>query len=111
MFLRESLSPRWTIVEQSRRGTLIAGSTLTKIATISVWLNWITGLEILWPADIGGATVELEILDAPSGKQQAALINADKATLLNEVQAMIAIGHACQSIEESADWGASIVGE
>ncbi|MDF1838415.1 MAG: hypothetical protein P1V35_11135 [Planctomycetota bacterium] len=74
-------------------------------------MNWITGLGLLWPVDVGGATVELEILDATTGEQLAALINADKATLLNGIQAMVAIGHACQSVEESAHWVGAVVGQ
>ncbi len=110
-FLRESLTPRWQVLDVPRPGALIVRSTLTEIDTINVPLNWITGLGLLWPVDVGGATVELEILDATTGEQLAALINADKATLLNGIQAMIAIGHACQSVEESANWVGAVVGD
>ncbi len=110
-FLRESLTPRWQVLDAPRPGALIVRSTLTEIDTINVPLNWITGLGLLWPVDVGGATVELEILDATTGEQLAALINADKATLLNGIQAMIAIGHACQSVEESANWVGAVVGD
>ena len=110
-YLRESLSPRWRVIEAPREGALVVRSTLTEIDTINVPLNWITGLGVLWPVDVGGATVELEILDANTGEQLAAIVNADKATLLNSIQAMIAIGHACQSIEETANWVGSTVGE
>lgn len=110
-FLQESLGDRWTVLDEPRDGALIVRSTLTEIDTINVVLNWVTGLGILWPVDVGGATVELEIVDAASGEQLAALINADKATLWNGLQAMVTIGHACQAVEETAMWVGATVGE
>ncbi len=111
IFLRDSLAPRWVVSDEPREGALIVRSTLTEIDTIHVVLNWITGLGLLWPVDVGGATVELEIVDAVTGEQLAAIINADKATLWNGLQAMVAIGHACQSVEETAMWVGATLGE
>ena len=103
-FLRDAVGGRLQIAQTPGPGSVIVRSALTEVDTIIAPLNWITGLGILWPVDVGGATLEVELLDGQSGAQLGAIVNADKATLWNAIQAMRPVGHACQALEETAGW-------
>ncbi len=103
-FLRDAIGGKLRIVQTAGPETILVRSALTEVDKISAPLNWITGLGILWPVDVGGATLEVELLDGQTGAQLGAIVNADKATLWNAIQAMRPVGHVCQALEETAAW-------
>lgn len=108
-FLRDAVGERLAVVPTGGPDAIVVRSVLTEVDTVNAPLNWITGLAVLWPVDVGGATLEVELLDAHSGAQLGAIVNADKATLWNAIQAMRPIGHACQALEETAEWVGSTI--
>ncbi len=103
-YLEASVPPGLPILEAASPNSLIVRSALTELDTCNMAVNWITGLFVLWPVDVGGATLEVEELESASGNQVAAIVNADKGTLWNGIGAMTRVGHACQALEETAQW-------
>lgn len=103
-FLRDAVGGELRVVKEPAPSTIVVRSALTEVDTVIAPLNWVTGIGILWPVDVGGATLEVELLDGATGAQLSAIVNADKATLWNAIQAMRPVGHACQALEETAGW-------
>jgi Protein of unknown function (DUF3313) len=77
-----------------RRGTLVVRGTVTAVDLASPALNVVTTVFLLAPLSRGGMTVELEAIDAESGKRVAALVFKGTAGLENITSAYSAIGHA-----------------
>ena len=102
-YVRESLGAEFELIAQPEDGAILVRAAVTEVDTTQHYLNWLTAL-LLWPLDTGGATLEVELLDASSGQQLAAMVNADKATVYNAIQSMTRIGHACQAVQETGHW-------
>ncbi len=103
-YVLAGLPEGFTLAQEPGPDVLRLRTALTEVDTTNMLVNWFTGLVILWPLDYGGATFELELQDSSSGRPLAAMVNADRATAWNAIQAMTRIGHACQAAEETATW-------
>ena len=51
----------------------------------------------------------MEILDSETGRQLAAIVNADKASAWSFFQSFHRIGHICDASDETTAWVADLV--
>ena len=102
-YVAQGLGAEFELVQSPVPDAFVVRTALTEVDTTFHYVNWLTAL-VLWPVDTGGATLEVEILDPGTQNQLAAMVNADRGTLLNGIQAMTRIGHACQAVEETGLW-------
>lgn len=107
--LEQDLGERLVLTDVAGPGTLRVRGALTEVDCINVTLNTLTTIFIFWPFDFGGGTFELEVLDSESGRQLAAIINADKASAWSFFQSFHRIGHVCDASDETIEWVADTV--
>ncbi|MEE8468742.1 MAG: DUF3313 domain-containing protein [Planctomycetota bacterium] len=100
---------RLEVTDVAGPGTLRVRAALTEVDCINVTVNTLTTIFIFWPFDFGGGTFELEVLDSESGRQLAAIINADKASAWSFFQSFHRIGHICDASDETIEWVADTV--
>lgn len=100
---------RLEVTDAAGPGTLRVRAALTEVDCINVTVNTLTTIFIFWPFDFGGGTFELEVLDSESGRQLAAIINADKASAWSFFQCFHRIGHICDASDETIEWVADTV--
>jgi len=107
--LEQDLEGRLEVTHAAGPGTLRVRAALTEADCINVTLNAATTFFIFWSVDFGGGTFEVEVLDSVSGRQLAAIINADKASAWSFFQSFHRIGHICDALDETTAWVADAV--
>jgi len=105
----EDLQGRLQVTDVAGPGTLRVRAALTEADCINVAVNAAATFFIFWSVDFGGGTFEVEVVDSVSGRQLAAIINADKASAWSFFQSFHRIGHICDASDETTAWIADMV--
>lgn len=100
--LEEHLYPEYPIVNNPSPGTLRIRSAITSINTSSPALNLVSTAALFIPLDMGGASIEVEFLDAVSGKRLAAMADTKQGTPLQFIQCFQPLGHTHQAFDQWA---------
>jgi hypothetical protein len=101
--LSAHLPPELERLDHPREDSVVVRAAITEADRTSILFSLLTTL-VLLPLDTGGATMEIELRDGGTSESLALFVNADQGYPWNFLAGLSPIGHARQSVAESARW-------
>jgi hypothetical protein len=94
---------RYPVVTVPGPQALRIRAAITDIDTVNPALNLRTTVAVLVPLDMGGATIEVEFLDAESGERLAAMVDRKTGSPLKIFSGYSRLAHARGAFDQWAD--------
>jgi hypothetical protein len=93
---------RFTIVDKPGANAVRIREAITEVGQASPWVN-IPAALIAYPIDYGGVTVEMEILDATTGRRLCALMASRTGNPLQLAEHFTWLGHARRGVDRCTE--------
>ena len=98
----EAFRDRFTLVSKPGRETVRIRAAITEVGQANPWVN-IPAAIIAYPIDYGGVTVEMEIVDATTGRRLCALMASRTGNPLQLAEHFNWLGHARRGVDRCVD--------
>lgn len=98
----EAFRDRFTVVDKPGLDTLRIRAAITEVGEANPWVN-IPAAIIAYPIDYGGVTVEMEIVDATTGRRLCALMASRTGHPLQLAEHFNWLGHARRGVDRCVD--------
>jgi hypothetical protein len=96
------LTDHYPITDTAAPGVLRIRCALTDVKPGNSAVNVVTSLVAFVPMDIGGASIEVEFIDAMTGERVAAGTDSKRGSVLPGLEGLTRYGHAQQAFREWA---------
>jgi len=101
----EKLAPEFAVVREPGPGVLRIRTAITRVDRANPLLNAVTTAAVFIPLDMGGASIEVEFLDALTGERLAAMVESKSGTPLQLIASFNRYGHAENAMD---DWASEL---
>lgn len=101
----EKLAPEFAIVREPGPDVLRIRPAITRVDRANPLVNVVTTAAVFIPLDMGGASIEVEILDSLTGERLAAMVETKSGNPLQLIASLSQYGHAENAMD---DWASEL---